>query len=90
MSQDWLEFSQRYSSRLPWLRDRLRQQIRDFERVLNAYYPTTTDLKLSVAWRALLRSVSAWRYHARLYDFPLELRALQRLLHYQRPDTSGF
>jgi anaerobic magnesium-protoporphyrin IX monomethyl ester cyclase len=90
VSQDWLEFSQRYSSRLPWLRDRLRQRIRNFESVLNAYYPTTTDLHLRSAWRRLLRGASAWRYHTRLYELPLELRALQRLVHYQRPDTSGF
>jgi hypothetical protein len=26
----------------------------------------------------------------RFYEFPLELRALQKLVHYQRPETSGF
>ncbi len=90
MSQAWLEFSQRHSSQMPWLRDPLRQHIRDFERVLNAFYPTTTDVRLVGAWRALLRAVSAWRYHSHFYAFPVELRALQRLTHYQRPETSGF
>jgi radical SAM superfamily enzyme YgiQ (UPF0313 family) len=90
VSPAWLDFSQRYSSQMPWLRERLRQRIRNFERVLNAYYPTATDARLTGAWRALLRGVSAWRYHARVYDFPLELRALQRLVRYQRPETSGF
>jgi radical SAM superfamily enzyme YgiQ (UPF0313 family) len=90
VSPDWLEFSQRYSARMPWLRERLRRHIRNFERVLNAYYPTSTDARLTGAWRALLRAVSAWRYHVRVYGFPLELRALQRLIRYQRPETSGF
>ncbi|HLF28098.1 MAG TPA: radical SAM protein [Anaerolineae bacterium] len=90
VSKDWLEFSQRHSSHMPWLRERLRQNIRDFERVLNAYYPTSTDVRLTGAWRALLRGMSAWRYHGRVYGFPFELRMLQRLMQYQRPDTSGF
>jgi B12 binding protein/radical SAM family protein len=90
ISEDWMAFSQRYSSNMPWLRDKLRQRIRDFERVLNAYYPTTTDPRLSNAWRTLLRGASAWRYHTRVYDFPIELRALQSVFRYQRPETSGF
>ena len=75
---------------LPWLRAGWRGRVRDFERVLNAYYPTSTDRRLTQWRRALLRAASAWRYHARCYRFPLELRALQRLFHYQRPETAGF
>ena len=90
VSGAWLDFSQRHSSQMPWLRDRLRQRIHNFERVLNAYYPTGTDARLSGVWRAVLRSASAWRYHSRVYSFPIELRALQRLVRYQRPETSGF
>ena len=89
-SDRWQDFSQRYSDVMPWLGAALRQHVRDFERVLNAYYPTSTDTRLTGLWRALLRGASAWRYRARIYDFPLELRALQRLLRYQRPETSGF
>ncbi|HUE97427.1 MAG TPA: radical SAM protein [Longimicrobiaceae bacterium] len=86
----WQEFSQRRNSQVPGVRDPLRNRIRDFERVLNAYHPTVTDIRLGALHRAVLRGVSAWRYHLRLYDFPLELRALQRVLAYQRPETSGF
>jgi anaerobic magnesium-protoporphyrin IX monomethyl ester cyclase len=86
----WMEFSQRRSSHMPWLEDPLRRRIRDFERVLNAYYPTTTDIRLTGARRAVLRTLSAWRYNAGVYRFPLELRAAQRAFAYQRPETSGF
>jgi hypothetical protein len=86
----WLDFSQRHSSQLPWLHERLQRDIRNFQRVLNAYYPTSTDTRLTGAWRSLLRGASAWRYHSRFYEFPLELRALQVLVRYQRPETSGF
>jgi anaerobic magnesium-protoporphyrin IX monomethyl ester cyclase len=90
VSKEWLDFSQQRSSQMPWLRERLRQDIRDFERVLNAYYPTTTDGRLTDGWRALLRGASAWRYRSRFYAFPFELRALQKFVGYQRPETSGF
>jgi radical SAM superfamily enzyme YgiQ (UPF0313 family) len=86
----WLDFSQRRSSHMPWLKDPLRRRIRDFERVLNAYYPTTTDIRLTGLRRAVLRTLSAWRYTAGVYRFPLELRAAQRAFAYQRPETSGF
>jgi hypothetical protein len=68
----------------------LRQRVRNFERVLNAFYPTATDGRLTPARRALLKALSAWRYALRFYDAPLELRALHRLIHYQRPETTGF
>jgi hypothetical protein len=75
---------------MPWLQDPLRRRISDFERVLNAYYPTTTDIRLTGPRRKLLRGLSAWRYNRGVYRFPLELRAAQRVFAYQRPETSGF
>jgi radical SAM superfamily enzyme YgiQ (UPF0313 family) len=90
VSREWLEFARRHSSHLPWLEPRLMRQVRNFERVLNAYYPTTTDSRLRGWWRELLRGVSAWRYNTRFYEFPLELRVMQKLVRYQRPETSGF
>ena len=90
VSEDWLDFAQRHSAHMPWLPDRVRRRIRNFERVLNAYYPTSTDMRLTGLRRQVLRVFSGWRYWSRIYDFPLELSALQRVLHYQRPETSGF
>ncbi|MDQ7029840.1 MAG: radical SAM protein [Ardenticatenia bacterium] len=90
ISPAWQEFSQRRSLNMPWLKDPLRRQVRDFERVMNAYYPTVTDPKLRGLWRWVLKTVSAWRYHLRIYSYPLELRLLHKLLAYQRPETSGF
>ncbi|MDQ4076796.1 MAG: B12-binding domain-containing radical SAM protein [Chloroflexota bacterium] len=86
----WQEFSQRRSANMPWLKDPLRQEVQNFERVLNAYYPTATDAKLQGFWRWVLKSASAWRYHLRFYSYPIELRALHKILAYQRPETSGF
>jgi hypothetical protein len=90
VSRDWLHFSQRRSTTMPWMKQPLQQRLHDFERVLNAYYPTVTDPKLTNLWRAVLRSAAALRYHLRWYRFPIELRVLQHVIAYQRPETSGF
>lgn len=91
ISGDWRDFSLRRDPRQnPWLNPTLQRRVRDFERVLNAYYPTTTDVSLRGVKRALLRGLGAWRYKLRFYHQPLELRAFHRLFHYQRPETAGF
>jgi radical SAM superfamily enzyme YgiQ (UPF0313 family) len=90
VSPKWKEFSLRRSAHVPWVRDPLRQEVRDFEWVLNARYPTTTDIHLGRVWRAILKATAGWRYGLRVYRYPLELRALQKLVSYRRPETSGF
>ncbi|PYR50258.1 MAG: hypothetical protein DMF89_10105 [Acidobacteria bacterium] len=80
----------RRGEHIPWVDGSVRRQIRNFERVLNAFYPTVTDARLTPRRRALLRGVSALRYKCKLYAAPYELRALHRLIHYQRPETTGF
>jgi radical SAM superfamily enzyme YgiQ (UPF0313 family) len=86
---EWREFSERRNVKAPWLTGGLRGRIRDFECVLNAYYPTQTNPRLRGFRRALLRGMSAWRYWLRFYWFPLELKVLQKILSYRRPETSG-
>ncbi len=90
VSADWSEFAQRRGAQIPWLRRTLRSHIREFERVLNAYYPTITNARLltgPVCW--ILRTFSSWRYHLHVYNLALELRLLQKLIGYQRPETRG-
>ena len=90
ISGDWRDFSLRRDPHNPWLDPKLQRRVRDFERVLNAYYPTTTDLRLRGLKRAALRSLSGWRYKTGFYSLPLELKVFHRLFKYQRPETSGF
>ncbi len=90
VSEGWLAFAQRRSSQLPWVRPSTRRRLHDFEHVLNAYYPTSTDPRLTGLKRLLLRACATWRYHLQLYALPWELKLMQRLFHYQRPETAGF
>lgn len=86
----WDQFAMRREPNTPWLDSRIFHRIRNFERVINAYYPTSTDINLTNFKRSLLKHLSGWRYHFRLYHFPIELRLLQRAFSYQRPETTGF
>jgi hypothetical protein len=91
VSPEWQEFSQRRSTQMPWVQERLRNHVRDFVQVLNAYCPTATNHRLQGSWGSrLLRTAGSWRYHLRLYQYPLELRVLQRMLRYQRPETTSY
>lgn len=87
---DWNSFALRRDPGDLWLQGRLRRRVRNFERVLNAYYPTVTDSKLTGARRAILRRLGGWRYRLRFYSAPYELQIFQRLIGYQRPETTGF
>jgi len=87
---DWRQFALRRDPHTPWLGSGWKATVRDFESVLNAYYPTITDTKLTPIRRGLLRVLSGWRYWLRVYGWPVELRAFHRLVGYQRPETTGF
>lgn len=90
VSGAWQGFALRREPLTPWLDAGLRRRVRNFESVLNAYYPTVTDVRLTGPRRAVLRGLSAWRYRAGMYSAPLELKAFHRLVGYQRPETTGF
>lgn len=90
VSDKWQTFALRRDPSTPWSDGDVRQRVRDFESVLNAYYPTVTDMRMTPARRRLLRAASAWRYHAKAYARPVELNFLQRAFRYQRPETTGF
>jgi anaerobic magnesium-protoporphyrin IX monomethyl ester cyclase len=90
VSDRWQTFALRRDPSTPWSHGEVRQKVRDFESVLNAYYPTVTDMRMTPARRRLLRAASAWRYHTQAYTRPVELNLLQRAFRYQRPETTGF
>jgi len=90
VSDRWQAFALRRDPSTPWSHGEVRQRVRDFESVLNAYYPTVTDMRLTPLRRGLLKAAAAWRYRTESYARPLELNLLQRAFRYQRPETTGF
>lgn len=86
----WQDFVMHRTSELPWLSTHQTKRIRNFQRVLNCAYPTVTDPKLTGFRRNILKVLGGWRYHLRFYAAPIDLKIVNRLLPYQRPETSGF
>ncbi|MCK6576818.1 MAG: cobalamin-dependent protein [Anaerolineae bacterium] len=89
-SDEWAKRAMRRDPGTPWFKDDVRRRVRDFETVINAYYPTVTDRRLRGGVRHVLQGLSGWRYRVGYYQWPYELKALQRLIHYRRPETTGF
>lgn len=90
VSDRWQAFALRRDPSTPWSHGEVRKRVRDFESVLNAYYPTVTDMRLTSGRRRLLKAAASWRYKTESYASPLELNLLQRAFRYQRPETTGF
>jgi len=87
----WENFDLRRNPLTPWLTPAMIDKIRNFETVLNAYYPTVSDIKLSPIQRKVIRFFAAIRYKMNLNYFPMELKVLQHFwLRYRRPETQGF
>jgi anaerobic magnesium-protoporphyrin IX monomethyl ester cyclase len=91
VNDEWSTFALRRDPGTPWFKDDARRRVRNFESVINAYYPTVTDMRLQQSsMKRLLRALSGWRYRLQWYRWPYELKALQRAIHYRRPETTGF
>jgi anaerobic magnesium-protoporphyrin IX monomethyl ester cyclase len=90
-TDQWSKFALRRDPGTPWFKESAHRRVRNFESVINAYYPTVTDLRLqSSQMKGLLRGLSGWRYKVGYYQWPYELKALQKVVHYRRPETTGF
>ncbi len=86
----WANFDLRRNPLTPWIKPSHIDRIKSFEKVLNAVYPTNSDLKLKGYQRQLLGVAGNWRYATRMYAYPYEIKLLQRLFKYRRPETEGF
>jgi anaerobic magnesium-protoporphyrin IX monomethyl ester cyclase len=90
ISPHWENFDLRKNPLTPWLTPAMIDKIRNFETVLNGYYPTVSDIRLGTIKRKLIRRLAAFRYRAGLYKYPYEIKFLHRLWHYRQPEIQGF
>jgi len=90
LSPSWEKFDLRKNPLTPWLKAKHIKRIKDFETVLNAYYPTKTDFRIRGWKKSLLRLVSFWRYHLKIYVYPYEIKLLHKLWSYRQPEEQGF
>ncbi len=90
LSPRWERYEDRRNPGTPWLTPGLVRQVHDFETVLHARWPTISDRHLRPWQRRVLRTLSAPRYRLGWTHRPVELKALQRLWRYRRPEEMGF
>lgn len=85
----WMDFTLRIDPNTPWLKRKTKKLIDNFEVVIGARWPTVQDIRAPKWGRALLRTLSAWRYAARVYAFPQELRWAHRLIDLRKPKAES-
>jgi radical SAM superfamily enzyme YgiQ (UPF0313 family) len=90
ISPHWESFDLRKNPLTPWLTHEMVDKIKDFETVLNGYYPTVSDIRLSKSKKKFLHLLSSIRYKTGVYAKPYELKALQILWKYRQPEIEGF
>jgi hypothetical protein len=91
LKPEWATFDLRKSPLTPWLQPRHIEQIRNFERVLHARYPTASDIRLKTWQARVLKTMGAWRYRFGVYRAPYEIRLVaNRWFKYRQPEIEGF
>jgi radical SAM superfamily enzyme YgiQ (UPF0313 family) len=90
VTPQWERFDLRKNPLTPWLTPAMIDKIRDFETVLNGYYPTVSDIRLNHTKRKLIKMVSGIRYKMNFYRFPYEIKLLHRMWKYRQPEIQGF
>ncbi len=90
ISPQWDQFDLRKNPMTPWLLPEMIDKIKDFETVLNGYYPTVSDIRLGRMKRRMMRTVASLRYKTGVYKKPYELKAMQIFWKYRQPEMEGF
>ncbi len=90
ISPAWENFDLRKNPLTPWLKPYMVDKIKNFETVLNGYWPTKTDIQLNDTQRNLVSLISSIRYKTGFYKMPYEIKALLKLYKYRQPETQGF
>ncbi len=90
LNEDWTNFDLRKNPLTPWLTPAMIDKIQNFEVVLNARYPTNSDIKLSKFQRTAIATLAKFRYNRNFFKAPYELKLLQRFwLKYRQPEIDG-
>jgi anaerobic magnesium-protoporphyrin IX monomethyl ester cyclase len=86
----WESFDLRKNPLTPWLTVEMVDKIKNFETVLNGYYPTVSDIRLNPLKRKAIRLVASLRYRLSLYKYPYEIKLLHKIWRYRQPEIQGF
>jgi anaerobic magnesium-protoporphyrin IX monomethyl ester cyclase len=90
IAPQWENFDLRKNPLTPWLKPYMIDKIKNFETVLNGFYPTASDIRFSATQRKLIKFYSSVRYKTGLYAAPYGIKALQKIWKYRQPEKEGF
>jgi anaerobic magnesium-protoporphyrin IX monomethyl ester cyclase len=91
LNPEWENFDLRRNPLTPWLKPYMIDKIQGFETVLNSYYPTVSDFKLTTFQRRIMKGLASLRYRFNILHSPYELKFMQKFwLRYRQPETEGF
>ncbi len=81
----WLNFTLRIDPATPWLPQKTRKLIDNFELVVASRWPTVLDIRVPQWSKQLLRMLSSWRYKFQVYAFPQELKWAHQFIELRKP-----
>lgn len=90
INDTWSNFDLRKNPLTPWLKPYMIDKIKNFETVLNGYYPTVSDIRMGKLQRQSIKLISTARYKLGAYKAPYEIKALQKIWKYRQPEIEGF
>ncbi len=90
ISPHWENFDLRKNPLTPWLKPYMIDKIRNFETVLNACYPTVSDIRIKSWQKQVLKNWGNLRYRSHIYKYPYEIKVLHKLWKYRQPEIEGF
>jgi anaerobic magnesium-protoporphyrin IX monomethyl ester cyclase len=90
ISPSWENFDLRKNPLTPWLTPKMINKIKNFETVLNGFYPTASDFRI-IGWKkAVLKTFSGIRYGSGIYSLPYEIKVFHKIWKYRQPEEQGF
>jgi anaerobic magnesium-protoporphyrin IX monomethyl ester cyclase len=84
-TKKWMDFTLRIDTSAPWMKQKTKKLIDNFEIVIGSRWPTVQDIRAPRWSRALLKSLSAWRYALCFYSYPLELQWANQFIQLRKP-----
>ncbi|WP_375175188.1 B12-binding domain-containing radical SAM protein [Pseudooceanicola sp.] len=89
-SEHWQRICRRREGELPWITPEIRRKLINFRLVMDSAFPTNTDGNLKAWQKLVLQAAGGWRLRSNFHAAPYDLRLLNRLIPFQRPETAGF
>jgi anaerobic magnesium-protoporphyrin IX monomethyl ester cyclase len=90
MQPEWLAWMTHEEPRVPWMDQRLRARVHDFELVLRSRFPSVHDRRTHAWGKAVGRLMARGRWARGDFDEPQALRTVRRLAQREPDDSQAY